>query len=452
MMQRNILNNHSPKLPCISATADSSKTRTTSSDNFNLLKSFFANKSGGVAIFAAVSVTAVIGIVGVGIDYARAVAIRTSLQAAADAAALAAAKDPTLTDAGVTELASAMVTANLKGDTLRQMQPSVTTTRLSGAVSPTINSITVRVSANMPSSIMGAFGVRSTPIGASATAAVGMEYTAVYAAIDMSASFSLGADATQRAAIQALTKPYLTGTRLVRSPNGCEFACHSREGWEPVGITTYQMAKNAGIILREDNLNAAFNTFVDAFFSPSEPTVIAGRRQMSVLGFSKDAMLLQSTTNSPTAIKAASANFPDAQRDTTDFGVVMATLQSQIGTPGDGSSALSPKKTLLLITDGMEERIRGDVTTIRAIDTNLCTKIKKTGISIAVLEVQYLSEPGDYYFDLKVAPVYSTFSPALKNCASPGMHFIATDSEAKLLAAAFSQTGNALNTKVALTK
>lgn len=410
---------------------------------------FSRDRSGSVSVLAVGSILTLMVLIGAALDYDNFSHEKVRMQAAADAAALAVAKQPDLTDALAAGLAQSMVAVNVKGTTERATL-KVTTTRVGGAQPKA----TVSVETKLPNRIMSMFGFKTVTVSVAATASVGssnLEYTNLYAAIDLSASFSLGADATQRAALQALTKPYLTGVRITRSPNGCEFACHSREGWEPAGTTTYQMAKNAGIIMREDTVHSAFGSFVDTYMAANNVATGPALRQMSVFGFSADAQLLLSASQDVNLIKTATDAFPSVLKDTTNFGVVMTTIASNMGKQGDGLSKATAKKSLLLVTDGMEEIKRGDVTTIKAIDTKLCDTIKNAGIPIAVLEVKYLEEKGDYYFDLKVSPTYSTYSPALKNCASPGLYFQATDSDAAQLASMFTQIYNTLTKSLSLT-
>lgn len=71
------------------------------------------------------------------------------------------------------------------------------------------------------------------------------------------------------------------------------------------------------------------------------------------------------------------------------------------GTPG------SPRKTLLLITDGVGWYRNGPTTGNGPIDAPLCDSFKNDGFSVAVIEVQYLDQTGDYWFDLQVAPLFA---------------------------------------------
>ena len=408
---------------------------------------FATSNSGSLTPIFALVFTAALGAIGIGVDYARAISLRTQLQNATDAAALAVANDPSISDSQAIAIATTTFLGNADSKPLK-IAPSVAVSRMTGANA----SATVASKATAPTLFAKIFGFKDITIDATATAAAGLKYTAVYAAIDLSASPSLGADATARAKLQALTKPYLTGTSLTRTPNGCEFACHSREGWEPSGTTTYQMAATAGIPPRLDIMSVAFNSFVDGFFDPKDVGVIAGRKQMAAIGFSADAQLLAGLTTDTAALKAASQKFPDASRDVAILNTSLATIKSLVGVQGDGSSSETPVKTLLIITDGIREKIRGDVSVVSAFDNTLCDVFKDTGINIAIINIKDIFDPRFYYHDLKITSTCPTYSSALKNCASSGLHFTAADSDAALLGSTFTSAGNIFKARSSLTK
>lgn len=171
----------------------------------------------------------------------------------------------------------------------------------------------------------------------------------IYAAIDMSAPLGLAADATARRDLEALTSQYLQSTP---SAGGCAFACHQRDGWEPSGLSSYQMAKNARIPLREDVLKAAFGSFVDSFMDPADPMVSSNHKRMAVIGFSDQAQVLTAPTNDTATIKSAPGLFPEKLQVNTKFENAMPFIRTTIGQQGSGMNG-SPKKTLLLITDGL---------------------------------------------------------------------------------------------------
>lgn len=394
------------------------------------------DEAGNVAIIFALALTAMLGCIGAAVDYARARNAYTTLQQAADAAALAAARSPDFGDAQAQQIATATFTAN-------GTKPLIT-----GTISSTVTrvggsdpSVSVSLATTLPTTFAAVFGYTSMPIATTAKASLSLNYSVVYSVIDMSESMGLAADAAARTALNAVTAPYYAG--------GCNFGCHQRDGWEPGTKTVYQMAKENGIALREDVLDKAFGKLVDLYLDPSDPAVAANRRQMALYGFSDDATLLSAATNVASSVKAALPTFPDAKRLNTNYATSLATIRSQIGSQGNGTPA-NPRKTILLVTDGVAW-IRSGPGARGPIDPALCTAIKSDGFTLAVVEVQYQDNTGEYWFDTSVAPFYGQISPGLQSCASPGYYFQATDSDATSLAKAFSDAANVLRSQLALT-
>lgn len=396
-----------------------------------------AAQSGNVAIIFALSLMGIAGVAGMGLDFGRTRTTQTVLQQAADAAALAAAKNPEFSTTQATQIALASLTANGRGAMLSS--PLTSSISRTGGADPAVE---ISLSATVNTTFMSLFGYKTLPVNAAAKASLSLRYSVVYAAIDMSESMGLAADAAARTALNAATDPYYAG--------GCMFGCHQRDGWEPGTKTVYQIAKDNGIALREDVLNSAFGKLVDLYLDPTDASVTAGRREMALYGFSDDATLLQATTNNAGTIKSAMANFPDAMRLNTNFNTSLTTIRSQIGPQGNGTPG-NPKKTILLVTDGVAW-IRNGAGDHGPIDQTLCDSIKADGFTLAIVEVQYQDATGEYWFDTQVSPFYSQISPSLQSCASPGYYFQATDSDAATLATTFNNAANTLRAQLALTK
>ncbi len=406
------------------------------------------DESGSVALIGAFSLVLLLTCGGLAVDYERAVSVRGILQQAADSAVLAAAQDPYYTDAQVNALAQVYVASNSKSR-LGASTLATTITRDGGSY------VNVKITASVPTTLMKIAGFTTVAVTVEAKAGAELGDSEIYAAIDMSESLDIAADPASRAALEALTAPYMPAGS--HDPQGCAFACHQRDGWEPAGKTIYQMAKTAGIALREDVLYKAFGAFVDGFMNSSDPAVAANHKRMSVIGFSDAAKMLLSPTNDAAAIKLAPASFPDPSQINSRFEVALPQIQSMMGPQGSGTPS-SPRKTLLLITDGlrwvrkMANTPLADMAANGPINTGLCDSIKNSGITLAVIEVQFVDATGEYNFDQQVAAVFPGVSPALQACASPGYYFQATDSDAKTLAATFSTAALSLRTKLALVK
>lgn len=244
-------------------------------------------------------------------------------------------------------------------------------------------------------------------------------YREVIMAVDMSSSLGVAATPEDRKALGDLTLPYVQAWGWYgygnSMPNGCAFACHRSEGWEPNGKTVYQMAKEAGIKLREDELLRQFGGLVDLLLGD-------GKIKISVIGFSNWADLLISKSQTANAIKDSLDNFADNARFETYFWQAFAKINEVAGTQGDGTQ-LNPIKTVVLITDGIESRDAFNAQ--RPIDVDLCTNLKSKGIEIAVVELQYPVLEENLLYDDTVGPVAGQISPAMRSCASPGWYFLA---------------------------
>lgn len=132
-----------------------------------LLARFARDRRGGVAMLFGFAMPAMLGLGGAALDYSNASSQRTKLQGIADAAALAAAREFRLgnaTTSTVTQVADNFAKAALAGaKTEAQVASSADTTK---------KSITVKISADIPTYIMQFAGAEATKVSAQATAKV----------------------------------------------------------------------------------------------------------------------------------------------------------------------------------------------------------------------------------------------------------------------------------------
>lgn len=406
--------------------------------------SLLRDERGTVAVLFGLLMVVLVAAAGGAIDFSRAMDTQSKLQQAADSAALAAAKDPYASDTEVLNTATAYLKNNAKS-LLGSKISKVSISRTTG-LNPEVK---VVAETNSPTTLLSIVGIKDFPVNVTSSAGFNLYETEVYAAIDMSQSMGIAADDAARTAMQNLTKPYTQGTP---DPQGCAFGCHFRDGWEPAGQTVYQMAKAAGIPMREDVLASAFGKFVDSYMPYDDPAVANNRKRMSVVGFSDNAFQLLTPSSDTDAIKSAPEKYPDGWRNNTVFRSALPQIRTMMGTQGNGQAG-SPHKTLLLITDGMFfRRYYNSDPDIGGINPALCDSFKKDGITVAVIDVKYQNAVGEYYFDVVIGSKYEGISPALEECASPGFYFQANDSDAATLAEAFSEAGKALQTALSLKK
>jgi Flp pilus assembly protein TadG len=124
------------------------------------MRAFLADRRGNIAMIFALSLVPLMMAVGVGLDYARAVTVRTSMSRALDAAALAVGASPTMTTTQMQTLAQQYFSANYKLDASYGTPVALT-------VTPGTQSITIAVSSQMPTSLLKVVGIRNMTVDAS---------------------------------------------------------------------------------------------------------------------------------------------------------------------------------------------------------------------------------------------------------------------------------------------
>jgi len=212
---------------------------------------FRANSRGNVAIITALAALPMMAAVGCAMDYANASMIRTKLQAAADAAALAAVSinSPVIATAktmssngtvsGGSTYATNFFSANVP--TAYSVTPTATVT-LSGTTITAVVSFTMTV----PTYFMGLVGYPNIAIGSSSTASYSLPtYINFYLMLDVSGSMSFPSTATEQARLMAVNPDNLHPTNSPPNngyPQGCQFACH----WASQNTTCQQTSSQSG--------------------------------------------------------------------------------------------------------------------------------------------------------------------------------------------------------------
>src|SRR5580658_4875488 len=202
----------------------------------SLIVQFRSNKRGNVAVITALCALPLIASVGCVIDYTTASLVKTKLQAAADAAALAtvSVNSSVVTTAkgmssggtvsGGSTFATNFFNANLNASPANvgytNLTPSATV-----SVSGTKMTATVSFTAKVPTYFMGVMGFANTNISGSSTASYTMPtYINFYLMLDVSGSMSFPSTAAEQARLMAVNPDNLLGSPGY--PQGCQFACH----------------------------------------------------------------------------------------------------------------------------------------------------------------------------------------------------------------------------------
>ncbi|HEY3798055.1 MAG TPA: pilus assembly protein TadG-related protein [Caulobacteraceae bacterium] len=433
--------------------------------------------------FALVGVILIL-IVFMAVDLSNAFFTKSALQDATDAAALAVAtevaKNPTESEAQLKSVAQGMLAADFRQGAgiaaFHVCAPSQSDCAgMHGQTLPN-NSVQLATTGSAPCMLFGLSSLCSgraalIPVDATTTTTINFGVTMqINIAMDTSASMIVGATPTDVTTIAnwvtanwASVKP--GDPPPFGSPAGsadnppCAFACHDVGGSTQAsdvaqGLTN---AHAAGATTRFDVMTSAAQTLINHVQSEIQPgRVPANQVEFNILGF--DTSLRQygaANTDFAGALTAIGQVSPGLD---TWMATDMGQLISQLGNNGNGSSAASPTKFLIIVTDGLQSDrsnnwscsnwatdpawnyntcYGGYATTISAAQ---CAQLQANGIVVAVLETPYVPLTGQ---DPDVAPYEktvrhvifpggpntpSTVSTALQACATTGYYFQATSS------------------------
>ncbi len=423
-----------------------------------------SDRRGNVMMILALAIIPLTVSTGAAIDYASAARLQTKLNAAADAAALAAVTQPMMTKSDAEAKTAAVNMFNVQATGLAgliydQNKLTVTISTVPGATNS--RSATVAYLAKSKNAFAGILGLDTIEIGgsskANATVAPNIDF---YLMIDTSPSMALPATST------GLTKMY-NGT-------GCAFACHQTDltGADTVkdaqgkNIDFFTYARNNNLVLRTDLVNEAAVDLIDV----AKTTAVNNnaKYQMALSNFDVKYYKIIDKPGPPDNVKTQITNAKlliycrnnqlvcgvgDADTATRTNLSLDGALNQLPVVPGNGTNEAgdTPQAILFIVTDGARDESRPGSKPEGPWDTTKCTTIKNRGIRIAVLYTEYLVQSlnakdaatktwVDNNFRSRIDPK-DTLAPALQNCASPGLYYkVTTDGDiSAALAALFRQ-------------
>ena len=206
-----------------------------------LLRKFLQDRRGGVAPMFALAIIPVIGLTGVAVDYSRANSVRTSVQSALDATALAMAKSaPTLTESELQTKSSNYFNAILNQSEAKNVTITANYTTVGGS------QLTLTASGAVDTTFTRVMGYNSLSIGSSATIRWGNQRLRVALALDTTGSM---ASSGKIEALKTATKNLLDQLKTAAVNNGDVY----------VSIIPFSKDVNAG----PSNYNATWLNFDD---------------------------------------------------------------------------------------------------------------------------------------------------------------------------------------------
>ena len=310
---------------------------------------------------------------GAAIDYGRAAQIHTKLNAAADAAALAALTPTMLQQSSSVAQAAAVnlfngLTEGIPGLTAHATQVTVTVTVGSTAL---IRNVAVSYSSSVDTIFAQVLGKSALPVsGSSQASAQAPPNIDFYVLLDNSPSMALPATNAGITQMQSLTAKQTTG--------GCAFACHQADtgtdqtdtifnpcgdGTSPAVTATvngtkytnafcdatkhkaqldnYALARKNNITLRLDELNGGVSTLLQTASTSAQSTVFATPPKYRFAISSMDSLwqisltqLMALTSNYTSGWTTASANFGVMEMYSNNNDCANAACSSSTSTPG----------------------------------------------------------------------------------------------------------------------
>ncbi len=262
--------------------------------------------------------------------------------------------------------------------------------------------------------------------------------------------------------INAAGQPYGGGPVIANTPSAvanpynvntpqapCAFACHN----DPNNKDLFGSARQIGVTLRLDLVEQAaanvitklqssvqspnqFSIGVYQFASNLEPLYPGQGNGEAGSNLASALTLVQNTVNTPPLTN----DQPD-----TNFPQTINTLLQTVTAAGNGQTATTPLKSIIIVTDGVNDTSPAGsqvvATMTSATNEQTCQQLKNLGFTVLVLYTSYIPIPvgtyvGNPYNPAGMTPIAeptsnSTITAALQACASSPSDFLqvnATDS------------------------
>ncbi|MCA1491280.1 pilus assembly protein [Ensifer sp. NBAIM29] len=374
-----------------------------------------SDRSGNVAITVAVCLVPLMLAVGASLDYTRAYNVQSKMQSDLDAALVAAIKQ-------VDDYDEDKLIEKIEQWFEAQSDRSGSTYDLTDiTVDKDGHTIRASASGTVPTTLMTLANIKSVPVGVvSAIEGPATSYLEVYIVLDKSPSMLLAATSEGQAQLRA------------DDNISCEFACHSagdpvkknKTGPE-IAKTYYDYIKSLGVKLRTDVALDAVEEVLDMIDKADEDHK---RIKVGLYALGETiSEVLAPTYSTSTARKKLSDDSSGLTSATstasTDFRAALSALQKKAGKAGDGTSATSPLKLVLLLTDGVQSHRDWVITGVNwsclesknntcirfksgsnwglvtPLNPTWCGYLKDNGATVAVLYTEYLSIPLDWGYN-----------------------------------------------------
>ncbi|MDE2578732.1 MAG: VWA domain-containing protein [Hyphomicrobiales bacterium] len=307
------------------------------------LRAMRASASGSAALMFAFASLALVTMVAVAIDFSQMQKTKAKVQAALDAAALAAANGSVINASNTLAQQQAASAAVAQRVFAAQLPGEVTTVSpLSVQVTKPSNAYQVALSyQGLAPQTFARILHFNAPVGGKAVASYtpgGAAFVNIYILVDVSTSMGLGADATDQSNM-------VNDTQI-----NCAIACHGSGS----GTDTIAIAKSKGYTLRIDIVRNAIQTAIQQ----AQATALASGAtiQIGIYTFADTFNTLAPLSTNYGALLTSAANLDIATYDSgSSQGYALKQLNAiiQANGAGSGATASTPASFVMLLTDGV---------------------------------------------------------------------------------------------------
>jgi Flp pilus assembly protein TadG len=377
---------------------------------------FLQDRQGNIALVFALSLVPIVFLAGMAMDFTSAEVKKTQLDAAADAAAIAAVTPAMMAKTTAQATTAAQNVFNSKATGITGLNYSSNNLNVVVTDSGLNRTVTVSYTATSQNAFGGILHQSAWPINGSSTASSSvLPNIDFYLLLDNSPSMAIGATTAD------------INTLVANTPDKCGFGCHESDT-SPNDY--YGLARKLGVTLRIDKMRLATQNLM----TTAQQSMQANNNQyrVAIYTFNIGFNTITSLTSSLSTAQTQAANidiyevpYQNWSNDAiTNYDNAMSNINSIMPNPGGGTKSVGdkPQEVMFFVTDGVEDEMVNGSRQQSLMDNGWCTTIKNRGIRIAVLYTTYWPLPTNAWYNTYIAPFQSQIGPTLQNCASPGLY------------------------------
>jgi Flp pilus assembly protein TadG len=386
------------------------------------LRRLAADQAGNIAPLFAMMLVAVMGLIGMGIDYSQLSNRKATLDTFADSASLAAVTPTLLSQTDTASINAATTVFNSQVPSIKGIGPVTLTVNVTdNGLSRTV---TVNYQTTSKTSFGGLIGVNSAAISGTSQS-IGQ--------VPPNIDFYLLLDNSPSMAIAATTAGI--NTMVSHTPDQCAFACHESDT-SPNDY--YGLARSLGVTLRMDLLAQATQNLMGTAQTASTANNATYRAAIYTFNIGFNTVTPLTSSLSTAQSQAANIQLYEVPAQNwsndaiTNYTNAMTQMNTIMPNPGGGTKTAgdTPQEVMFFVTDGVEDQMVGGSRVQSLMDPSYCTTIKNRGIRIAVLYTTYLPLPTNPWYMNNIASFQPNIGTTLQSCASPGLYFqVSTDQD-----------------------